>query len=248
MADAARILVVDDNEAVRFFLREELALAGYVVLTAASGEEALARLQEETVDLVLLDLKMGGIDGLAVLEEVERQECPPAVIILTAHASMGSAIAALRLRALDYLLKPCPPEKLLHSVARGLARRAEDVQGQRGSPSAPSALSPRFQEARGLLLDRRLRQVTRQGQALQLTSTEFSLLSYLMEHPDHPCSMAELARALHGLDEDEPAARQALSSHLWRLRRKLGAGPDGRPYIVNVRGQGYTLVKGPGEL
>jgi CheY-like chemotaxis protein len=90
------ILIVDDEPAIRFFLSETLSQAGYEVTTAASGEQALALLQQQPIDLVLLDLKMEGIDGLQVMAEVERLPLPPVVIILTAHASLDSAIQAMR--------------------------------------------------------------------------------------------------------------------------------------------------------
>ncbi len=121
--DRARILIVDDEPAIRLFLEEELSQAGYEVTTAASGEEALARLQKNPVDLILLDLKMGGMDGLQVMAEVSRRPLPPVVILLTAHASLDSAIEAMRRGGHDYLLKPCRTEELLASVERGMARR-----------------------------------------------------------------------------------------------------------------------------
>jgi len=263
MKGPSRILVVDDDPAIRFFLSEELALAGYSVWTACSGEEALRLLQEVSPDLILLDLKMGGMDGLQVLEEVGKRPLPPVVVILTAHASLDSAIGALRRGATDYLVKPCTTEDLLASVARGLARREEEVRRQqmiqlisetarqlglprqRDAVPTPQAGAARFLEARGLLLDRERLLVSRLGQPLVLTPTEFRLLSALMEHADRPLSLRELARLVHGTDEDEASARQALSTHLWRLRRKLGRAPDGADYITNVRGRGYVFLSQP---
>lgn len=258
-----RILVVDDDSGIRFFLSEELALAGYEVWTAASGEEALCLLAEASPDLILLDLKMGGMDGLQVLAEVVKKPLPPVVVILTAHASLDSAIGALRCGAADYLVKPCTTEQLLASVARGLARREEELRRQqliqligetvqqldltRSSATVPAgpAGSGRFLEARGLILDREHLTVTRLGRPLSLTPTEFRLLANLMEQADRPVPLRELARLVHGTDEDELSARQALSTHLWRLRRKLGRAPDGEEYIANVRGRGYVFRSHP---
>lgn len=263
MNEPNRILVVDDDPTIRFFLSEELALAGYTVWTAGSGEEALRLLQEASPDLVLLDLKMGGMDGLQVLEEVGKRPLAPVVLILTAHASLDSAVGALRRGATDYLVKPCTAEELLASVARGLARREEELHRQQliqligetarqlGLPRQRAAIAhsragaPRFLEARGLLLDRERLLVSRQGRPLALTPTEFRLLVALMEQADRPLSLSELARLVHGTAEDEAAARQALSTHLWRLRRKLGRAPDGADYIANVRGRGYIFLSQP---
>jgi len=265
MTTQAHILIVDDEESIRFFLSEQLSQAGYKVLTAASGEEALACIDKETIDLVLLDLKMGGMDGLQVMDRLEKQTLPPVVIMLTAHASLDSAIGVMRRGGFDYLRKPCRPEELLAGVERGLTRRREVLHRQEMidliqetarqlraplstpgpiSPSAP-APPPRFLERSGLLLDRELETITKEGQALPITPSEFKLLARLMEQTNEVVSYRELIIALHGGENVEWEAweeRRALNTHLWRLKRKLGRNPDGKPYIVNVRGRGYKFV------
>ncbi len=261
MAEKGRILVVDDEPAIRLFLREELAQAGYTVCTAASGEEALVFLEAKPVDLILLDLKMEGLDGIQVMKEVAREKLSPVVIILTAHASLESAIEALRQGGYDYLLKPCRTEELLASVEKGLTRRREELRRRKltrlieesarqlqdaSSPGEeegeePSA-RPRFLQARGLLLDKEQYTVVRQSQPLHLTSTEFRLLACLMERADELVTFRRLAEELHGHASEKWEARQTLSTHLWRLRRKVGTGLDEKPYIVNVRGRGYKFV------
>ncbi len=253
------ILIVDDEPSVRFFISETLSQAGYQVTAAASGEQALALLQQYPIDLILLDLKMEGMDGLEVMAEVERLPLPPVIIILTAHASLDSAIRAMRRGGHDYLLKPCRTEELLASVEKGLIRRRTLLQQQAilhqievsvrqlrlGSLPEPPAVSgrPRFLEARGLLLDREQHIVTRQGRPVHLTPSEFKLLHCLMERADQIVPIDELMRVLHGTEEDKWEVRQALSTHLWNLRRKIGNAPDGSPYLVTVRGQGYRFVK-----
>lgn len=268
MVPQARILIVDDEPAIRFFLGEELAQAGHQVVTAASGEEALLwlELEREPVDLILLDLMMEGIDGLQVMAQVEQQPLPPVVIMLTAHASLDSAIEAMRRGGHDYLVKPCRTEELLASVEKGLARRREALRQQEvlrliensarqlrvaSWPQEEEAVEPpalpRFLEGRGLLLDRERGTVTRLGQPVHLTPTELRLLRCLMARSDQVVSVQELMRELHGIDGREWEARQALSTHLWRLRKKIGSGPDGEPYVVNVRGRGYTFVSREGS-
>jgi DNA-binding response OmpR family regulator len=263
MTEEACILIVDDEQAIRFFLSEELAQTGYRVLTASSGEEALVRLQEKEIDLVLLDLQMGGMDGLQVMEEIEKRPVPPEVIILTAHASFDSAVDAMRLGGCDYLRKPCRAKDLLSSVEKGLRKRRKELQQQQmlrlieetarqlqpSSPPATGSVPPpqRFLEQRGLLLDREAETVTQYGEALSLTPTEFRLLACLMEWPDQLLGYCELAASLHGRRDrewDEWEARAAISTHMWRLRRKLGSGQDDNPYIVNIRGRGYKFVGG----
>ena len=255
------ILIVDDEPAIRFFLSEELSQAGYRVSTAASGEEALLQLQKSPVDLILLDLKMGGMDGLQVMAEVEQQPWPPVIIVLTAYASLDSAIEAMRRGGHDYLLKPCSTEDLLASVEKGLARRRKERQQQEllrqieisarqlraGLPPEPAeeAGHPRFLGARGLLLDRERREVTRQGDLLHLTPSEFKLLQCLMERADQVVPFPALMEALHGAAGEQWEARQAIGTHIWNLRQKIGLAPDGKPYIVNVRGQGYRFDTSP---
>jgi len=263
MEDRATILIVDDEAAIRLFLSEELSAAGYAVLEAASGEEALALLQEKTIDILLLDLKMGGMDGLLVMEEVKKQLLPPVVIVLTAYASLDSAVGAMRRGGYDYLTKPCRTEELLASVAQGLAKRRRDIKREEMIRSIEKAARqlrgearlfeeaeaiPRYLEGRGLMLDRKQKVVTKLGQVLHLTPTELDLLTSLMERANQPLSYRELATALHGRrggEWKEWEAHQNLSTHMWRLRRKLGEAPDSEPYIVNIRGRGYKFVDPP---
>lgn len=259
MNSRAHILVVDDEPAIRFFLGKELAQAGYEVLTAAGGEQALALLQEQPVDLILLDLVMQGMGGLQVMVEVERQPLPPVIIVLTANASLDSAIEAMRRGGHDYLLKPCRTEELLASVDQGLVRRRKALQQQEllhqieisarqlrvGPPPEVAELTsrPRFLQARGLLLDREQNVVTCHGQPLHLTPSEFRLLQCLMERADQIVPYVELMRVLHGTESEKWEARQALSTHLWNLRTKIGNAAGKDPYLENVRGQGYRFIK-----
>jgi DNA-binding response OmpR family regulator len=265
MDERAHILVVDDEADVRFVLSEELTGAGYKTLTAASGEEALAVLQEEPVDVVLLDLKMAGMDGLRAMEEIVKQPLPPAIIVLTAHASLDSAIDTLRLGGCDYLRKPCRTEELLASVEKGLAGRRQAMRRQnmlhlieetaRGlrAYAPPQTVEDdtsrsRFMfidiQAGCILLDTVQETASQDGEPFPLTPAEFRLLVCLLENGGQVVGYNELAAALHGNQaEFEPAeARQAVSTHLWRLRRKLGQTPDGGAYVVNVRGRGYRFV------
>jgi len=272
MREPNRILVVDDEPAIRLFLSEELRQEGYEVIEATSGEEALSLLDRVPVDLVLLDQVMEGINGLEVMAHIQRRPQPPAVIMLTAHASLDSAVSTLRYGGCDYLVKPASTEELLTSVAKGIARRRQALRQQalletiyqsarqlgadglaNGSVTVPANGSPvshlgeatpsvpRYLTGRGLLLDRQRQTVTRRGEPLDLTPTEFRLLQALMEAAGRPLSYAELAQAVYGLALEPIEARDALSTHIWRLRRKLGDTPEGKPYIVNVRGVGYRF-------
>jgi two-component system OmpR family response regulator len=259
VTQAARILVVDDERPVRFLLAEQLAAAGYHVSTAASGQEAINRVEDDEIDVVILDLRMGEMDGLRVMDALAGQTLPPQVVVLTGHASLDTAVATMRKGGCDYLSKPCRIEDLINGVERGLARRREVVQRCRiarliqetarqlydpHTAEPPPATPSHVLSRRDVCLDHEHGTATRAGKPLPLTPTEFDLLACLMERTDRPVSYRELAMALYGDGQErtEWDARASLGTHLWRLRRKLGDAADGHPYIVNVRGRGYKFV------
>lgn len=258
MNDPDRIMIVDDEPAIRLFFSEELTQAGYQVSTASSGEEALARLQTTPVDLVLLDLRMGGMNGLEVIEAIEKQPSCPVVVMLTAHASIDSAVNMFRHGGYDYLVKPCQTDALLATLKRGLEKRrgtleqkkmihlieqtARQLRGEQAPiPDAPPS-PQRYWEGRGLLLDNDKEIVTKNGTPLELTPTEFQILKCLMEHADRPVSYDQLAESLHVQSGNKAENRKALTTHIWRLMLKVGRASDGDNYIVNVRGKGYQFV------
>ncbi|MEK6221036.1 MAG: response regulator, partial [Chloroflexota bacterium] len=120
-----KILIVDDEEAARKSLKDILKLEGYQAKAVGDGESAIESLENNEYDLILLDLKMPGMDGLQVLEKVVETAPNTLVILLTAHGSLNSAIESLRKGAHDYLLKPAKPNQILASVAEGLTKRAD---------------------------------------------------------------------------------------------------------------------------
>lgn len=260
MSDPARIMIVDDEVYIRFLLGEELSQHGYDVSTAASGEEAAAMLEKGTYDLILLDLVMPGMDGLQLMREVRTMAPGTVVILLTAHASLDSAIEALRVGGHDYLVKPCSTKEILSSVKAGLEKRRQRVQeqdlirhmgdlarqlaGGEGEPpeaERPGEEQPQYLYVGNLLLDRGRQSVNSSGQSVPLTPSEYRLLLRLMERAGTTVSFGELAEAVHGAECDETAARDAISTHMWRLRRKLDTADPRRAQIASVRGEGYIL-------
>ncbi len=121
----AKILIVDDEESIRFFLRELLERDGYTVVTADSGELALKHIEQQEFDLALIDLKMRGISGTDVLKELHAKAPDTVVIMLTGHGSLESAVEALRQGAHDYLFKPCKTIELRESIRVGLLNRRQ---------------------------------------------------------------------------------------------------------------------------
>ncbi len=260
--EANTILVVDDEESLRFFLSEELAEHGYQVHTAANGQEALELLRRVPVDLAIIDLQMPGLNGLELMEAIQSLPHTPELIMLTAHATLEISIEAMRRGCSDFLLKPYNFDELLGSVAQAMERRRQKLQQQSAarllarslglenisgaeaaksgqeSPASPaSTLS-----TRGLTLDMDAMTATKTGRELALTPTEFRLLLTLMKRSNHPHTFQELAVVTHGRRFEAVEARDLLKSHLGRLRKKLGTAPDGQDYIVNVRGVGYKFV------
>lgn len=258
----ARIMIVDDEVTARTSLAEVLRLEGYEVTTAASGEEALRRLADESpCDLMVLDLKMPGMNGLQVTDAVQKRWPDMVIILLTAYGTLDTAIQAIRRGAHDYLLKPAQVPEILESVRRGLAKRRREqhrrqlvsrlertlselatVEG-RATVGDVSPLPPaRFLQCRDLLLDRQKHVATLRGEHLDLTPTEFRLLACLMENPDQICSPQELVRRAQGYDADAWGARAIVRVHIRRLRKKLEPDPSHPQYIINVRGVGYMFA------
>jgi len=252
-----RILVVDDEAVMRATLEEFLSGAGFDVATAANGQAALAELQRKPVDLMLLDLRMDGLDGLQVIEAAKPIAPDTVIVMLTAHGTMESAITAMRRGAFDYLLKPCQMPEILEAVQRGLANRSQMIRQrdlvilmQRaiqelslpGNVSAESGSPERFIQSRGISLDLQRHVATAHGKLLDLTLTEFKLLAYLMQRPDQVISPRELVGAVQGYEADEYEARAIVRVHIRRLRQKLEPDPDNPEYVLNVRGVGYLFA------
>ena len=252
----AHILVVDDELAMRESLREILELEGFQVSQADSGEAALQILSQAAIDLMLLDLKMKGMDGLETTEAAKRLSPETIIIMLTAHGTLESAIGAMRYGAFDYLLKPASVGDIIASVQRGLAHRAQmmrqrDLVGlmQRAitelqpAPAAPPTKSAeRHLRLREIDLDLQRHLATVRGRMLDLTLTEFRMLTYLMGRPDQVIAPRELVSAVQGYQADDHEARAIVRVHIRRLRQKIEPDPDQPEYVLNVRGVGYVFA------
>lgn len=256
----ATLLVVDDEQVVRRVLGDGLTRAGYIVELAGSGQAALARLERPGIDLLLLDLQLGDIDGVQVMEEARWRWPDLPIVMLTAHGSLPSAIAAVRCSVADYLLKPIGLEELRACIAAVLARYTSAQARQVGikavyeqmqslllsegmlkevATSATATPSATFYEIGSLRLDVRKHSVTMHGQPIDVTPIEFAILLELIVQPDAVVSCAQLARAANTSVSDEEEARQLIRPHIVRLRRKLESDPQQPYYLRSVRGVGY---------
>jgi DNA-binding response OmpR family regulator len=252
-----KVLVVDDEQTARDSLADILQLEGCRVQTAANGEQALEWLYQDEFDLMLLDLKMPGMDGLEVLRQAALM-CPEMqIILLTAHGSLESAIEALRFGAHDYLLKPCPPDQIIRSVQSGLARRIElahkrlllqqletSVQQFRSSETNEVPLTEKagfYHLNNGFEFDTNRREAHWNDHSVALTATESKLLKVMLDHRPRVIGHRELVQLVQGYEVNEWEAPEVLRPLISRLRHKLAGFPGGEAWIVNVRGLGYMF-------
>ena len=237
MAETVRTLVVDDDEGVRFFLDETLRRTGHFVETASSGEDALERMRDTFFDVMILDLKLSGrVDGLRVLEAVRWRWPETVVVILTAHGSLESAMAAIREGVDGYLLKPVEPDDVRQTVQDALDRRRDMCHLGEGGAEG------RFLQLGLFSVDFEKHQVTLDGRGLELTSREFKLLTHLMKNASRVVSPRELVQVVGQYEaEDLYEARQIVKWYIHRLRRKVEPDPSNPQYILNVRGVGYRF-------
>ena len=221
-----KILVVDDERAVRESLRRALELEGYDVQLAEDGAEAIERLGADNgqPDAVILDVLMPGIDGIEVCRYLRRTGNLTPVLMLTARDGVGDRVAGLDAGADDYLVKPFALEELLARV-RALLRRA--------SPGPDVVL--RFADVE---LSPSRREVMRGGGSIALTRTEFNLLELFLRNPRQVLTRSVIFERVWGYDFG--FASNSLDVYIGYLRRKTEAG--GRPRLIHtVRGVGYAL-------
>ena len=270
MYKAAKVLVVDDEASIRFFLQETLERDEYQVVAVDSGENALNAARETEFDLALIDLKLQGMDGMCVMRELRRISPGTTIIMLTAHASLETAVEALRQGAHDYLFKPCKTIELRESVVSGLHKRwrelrqralltrlerdlssnldeirATVIQEIGGNPA--QAFDPldtndkRFIQWKGLVVDSARHIITLDGQLLELSPMEFDLLAYLANEAPRVVSPQDLMCEVQGFKSEPWEASDMARYHIYRIRRKISHATGRTNLIHTVRGVGYTL-------
>ncbi|MFF4234285.1 response regulator transcription factor [Actinomadura geliboluensis] len=228
----ARILVVDDEPAVRESLSSSLEFEGYRVAGAADGVTALDQVQRDTPDLVVLDVLMPRMDGLTTCRRLRALGATMPVLMLTARDMVGDRVTGLDAGADDYLAKPFELDELLARV-RALLRRAAMTAAPAAGAARQDVLA--FDDLR---MDTRTREVTRAGRPVELTRTEYMLLEMFLAHPRQVLTREQILETVWGFDF-EPASN-SLDVYVMYLRRKTEAG--GLPRLVHtVRGVGYVL-------
>ncbi len=226
------ILVCDDEKDIVSALTIYLTTGGYQVFPAYDGVEALSLLEREEIHLVLLDIMMPKLDGIATLRKIRERSNVP-VIVLTAKSEDVDKIQGLNLGADDFVTKPFNPVEVLARVKSQLRRYLQ----LGGGTVKPSAL-----RLGGITLDDRTKEVTLDGDPVALTPREYEILRLLMENPGTVYSPKRIYRIVWG--EEPYGVENAVAVHIRHLREKLEINPSDPRYIKVVWGQGYKMEGG----
>lgn len=226
------ILVCDDEKDIVNALRIYLEADGYKVFEASNGKEALAVLSEKDIQLVLLDIMMPVMDGITALSKIRSSSAVP-VIMLSAKSEDTDKILGLNIGADDYITKPFNPMELSARV-RSQLRRYMLLGG--GSKAAEAI------RIGGLYMDDSSKEVTLDGDSINLTPTEYDILKFFMQNPNRVFSPKELYRRVW--NEAPLGAEGTVAVHIRHLREKIEIDPASPRYIVAVWGQGYKLIGG----
>jgi DNA-binding response OmpR family regulator len=233
MDEKAKILLVDDEEAITENLAPFLERAGFRVAVASNGEDALKTVAEFVPDLIILDVLMPRMDGREVVRRLRRNDDWTSVIMLTQVGASVERAMALEEGADDYLNKPFDPQELVARI-RAVLRRAR--QGKR-----PLATAERLASGE-VVLDRVARRVWINNKELNLTPKAVALLEYMMTHPDELMGRDRLLDAVWGWDY--PTGTRTVDTRVAELRRALKDDASSPRYIETVPGQGYRFVGG----
>jgi DNA-binding response OmpR family regulator len=221
------VLVVDDEPKIAQLARDYLEHAGFGVLLAGDGNSAVQVVNTRQPDLVVLDLGLPGIDGLEVMRRIRATGSTP-IVVLTARDTELDKLLGLELGADDYVTKPFSPRELVARV-RAVLRRAE------------RAAVPADRMAVGdLVLDLPRLRTTVAGRVIELTPTEFSILSTMARDPGRVFTRAQLLDAVHGIAIE--SYERAIDAHVKNIRRKLEPDPARPRYLLTVYGVGYRVA------
>jgi len=224
-----KILLVDDQQELLHGLAVNFRREGYDVLTATSGEAALALVPRERPDLIVLDVMMPGMSGFDVCRELRRRGVETAIIMLTARGEEIDKVVGLEVGADDYLTKPFGLRELMARVRARLRRR----------PPAPAAPPGRYRFGEVEIDFERLR-ATRRGDPLELSAREFDLLGLFVRRRGEVLTRDELLRQVWGYDE--PPATRTVDTHIMKLRQKVEDDPGHPAHILTVYGEGYRFI------
>lgn len=230
MSGVVRVLVIEDEAPIQELLRYSLEQAGFAVTVVTTAEQGLAEIRSELPSVLLLDLMLPGMSGVALAKQLRSdartRDLP--LIMVTARAEETDRVGGLETGADDYVTKPFSPKELVSRIRAVLRRRTPHLAGN------PVDIG-------GVRLDPSAHTVTVAGQPVDLGPTEFELLQYLMHHPNRAMTREQLLNALRG----DHAALMDRTVDVYVRRLRAALGPTGETMIETVRGTGYKLTCPP---
>ena len=219
-----RLLIVDDEEGIRWLLKDYFEIQEYQVLTPGTGEEAVRLALGEQPDLILLDISLPDIDGLEVCRQIrEKVNCP--ILFLTARVEEQDRINGFLMGGDDYIVKPFSIEELGARVMAHLRREKRSAEQK--------------EQERGLSISYSQRQIRYQGQEIRLTKTEFDIVEFLSMNPGQVFSREQIYEKVRGIDGE--GDNSIIMEHIRRIRNKIRAVAD-QDYIETVWGVGYKWI------
>ena len=231
-----KVLIVDDDDKLRKLLKEYLGGYGYQVRTLSDGSGVLQKLQEDSSDIVILDVMMPKKNGLEVLQDIRRESKVP-IIMLTAKGEDADRIVGLEMGADDYLPKPFNPRELLARIKAVMRRIAPDEERESEGDEGIRI------SAGSLVLNKAKQTVLVEGNEMELSSTEFKILKALMERPNTILSRDQLMTLARG--RDFMAFDRSIDVHISKLRAKVETDPGSPKRIKTIWGTGYMFVDTP---
>ena len=233
-AAPARILVVDDDPALRELLADYLGASGFVVDTAGDGRQMHERIAQVPPDAIVLDLMLPGEDGLSLARELRKSSEVP-ILMVSARGEEIDRVVGLEVGADDYLPKPFSPRELLARL-RALLRRARPAALTSAPAGPPAATLPAFGP---YTLDSAAWRLMRGDTEVPISTAEFQLLQVFVAHPNRVLSRDDLIERLKGYERS--AFDRSIDVRVTRLRRRIEADPAHPAYIRTVRGEGYLF-------
>jgi DNA-binding response OmpR family regulator len=263
MSFTGKILIMDDEQALRQTLARILQRAGFEVTTAENGEQGLAFLETSEYDLVYLDIRMPGLSGLQVLDLVHTGHPGIPVILFTAQPDLNSALEALRRGAADYLLKPLKPDTIIEKTRSILEtkqkeKRKHEIQVQIESlqaelknldenipqvekrPGLPAV--ERYLKRGPLVLDLHARRVSINERLVNLPPTSFDYLLVLARHAPDVVDYQTLVAEAQGFKAEARESQELCKWHIHHVRQAIEPEPRNPTHVINVRGTGYRLL------
>ncbi|MFK8182494.1 MAG: response regulator [Phormidesmis sp.] len=234
---SSTILIAEDDPRTRQALTNSLQKAGYTVVTAADGQEALDKFEAAVkIDLVILDVLMPRLDGFQVCQALRETSDVP-IIIATVLGSSADRIIGLEMGANDYIVKPFSTKELIARI-RSILRRAP----RRIERAAPPTPHHQILKVGQLTIDPITRKAYRGSHHLRLTEIEFRLIELLASRPGHIFSRGEILESLWGYDANSAADTKTVDVHISRLRIKLNDHTADPQFIITIRGRGYMFL------